>query len=219
MCDFVQASLLEIVPNLAAVDAVFGGMDTEDLTEKFQRALAIALVVGEDFAHVEVTLGGEAARIEKDIARNRNAHDGAPDIDVGKIERLPVERYEPLRPDLADIRPEIGKHLALIGLAIGAGPVEFEPVYANADDPSGAGVQPEGFENLLPVLIGGDVQKYLSSPRGNTVRILSNRFDVDYKCCWLSHAHSLRTPRTGQGRPTRFPKTGIQAAAGVQWGP
>src|SRR5215831_13854753 len=42
MGDFVQASLLEIIPNLAAVDTVFGGMDTEDFTKKLERTFPVA---------------------------------------------------------------------------------------------------------------------------------------------------------------------------------
>src|ERR1700733_12500237 len=103
MCDFVEPALLEIFADFAAVDAVLGGSHAENLAEELQSAPAVTLEIRQHFAHVEVTLRAEAARIQEKIARHGNTHNGAPDVDVGKIERFPIEGDEALRPDLADV--------------------------------------------------------------------------------------------------------------------
>ena len=86
MCDFVQAALPEIISNFAAVDAVFGGIDTEDFTKKLERTFPVALEICQNLTDIEVPFRAETASIEKKIARDRNAHDRAPDVDVWKIE-------------------------------------------------------------------------------------------------------------------------------------
>src|SRR5215831_579802 len=53
MCDFLQATLLEIVPNLAAVDAVFWGMDTEDFTKKLQCTFPVAFEICQNLTDIE----------------------------------------------------------------------------------------------------------------------------------------------------------------------
>src|SRR5215471_7939896 len=118
MGDFLQASLLEIIPNLAAVDTVFGGMDTEDFTKKLERTFPVALEICQNLTDIEMPLRAETAGIEKNIARDRNAHDRAPDVDVWKVERLPIESHETLGSDLTDIGPEVGEKFPLVRLAI-----------------------------------------------------------------------------------------------------
>ena len=120
MCDFIEPALLEIFTDFAAVDAVLGGGHAEDFAEELKSAPAVTFEIRKDFAHVEVTLCAEAARIQEKIARNWNAHDGAPDVDVGEIEGFPVEGDKALRPDLPDVGPEIRKQFPLIRLAVGA---------------------------------------------------------------------------------------------------
>src|SRR5215471_219306 len=128
MCDFVQAPLLEIISDFAAVNAVFGGVDTEDFTKKLERTFPVALEICQDLTDIEVPFRAETAGIEKEIARDRNAHDGAPDVDVWKVEGLPIESHETLGPDLTHIGPEVGEQFPLVRLAISTGALQFEPV-------------------------------------------------------------------------------------------
>ena len=179
MGDFIETALLEIIADFAAVDAVFRGLDSEDLAEKFERALLVAFEIRENLAHIEVTLGAEPACIEQEVPRNRNSHDGAPDIDIRKIEGLAVERDKPLRPDLPNVGPEIGEQLALVRLAIGTGTVQFQPVNADANNPAGAGIEAEAIENLLAVFVGLDVEENLSSSGWNCLGVLPDSFNVD----------------------------------------
>src|SRR5262245_38089004 len=190
MCNFVEAALLEIISHFAAVDAVFRGMNPEDLTKKFQGALAVALEIRQNFAHVEMPFRTETAGIEQQVARNRHARDRAADVDIREIERLPVERYETLGPDLTDIGPEICQQLALIILAVGPRAVELEPVDTDADDAARARVQTETIEHLLPVVVGLDIEKNLASTGGNLLGFLSNGLDIHDKCRWLPHVPS-----------------------------
>src|SRR6266702_7379243 len=111
-----------------------------------------------------MTFGAEPPRVEQKVAWNRDAVDGAADVDVRKVERLAVERDEALGPDLADIGPKIRQQLALVRLAVGARAIQLKPVHSDADDAAGARIEPETFENLLAVLIGFDVEQDLSSP-------------------------------------------------------
>jgi hypothetical protein len=120
MCDFVKAALSEIVPNLAAVDAVFGGIDTEDFTKKLKRTFPVPLEICQNLTDIEVPFGTETAGIEKDIARDWNAHDRAPDIDIWKVEGLPIESHETVGPNLTDIGPEVGEKFPFVRLTISA---------------------------------------------------------------------------------------------------
>src|SRR6516162_5711697 len=86
MCDFVQASLFEVISDFAAVDSVFWRENTENLTEEFQSPFSIALEVCQYFTDIEMTFGAEAACVQKDVAGDRHAHNRAPDVDVRKIE-------------------------------------------------------------------------------------------------------------------------------------
>src|SRR5437867_1752732 len=84
--DFVEAALLEIVSDFAAVDAVLRGVDAEDLAKKLESSLPVPLKVGEDLANVEVPLGTEPSGVEDQVAGNWHAHDRAADVDVWEIE-------------------------------------------------------------------------------------------------------------------------------------
>src|SRR6185295_15158869 len=174
-------------PHLASADAVLRRWHTEDFTEEFQSALLITIEVGKDLANIEVAVGGKPARIEEDVAWNRNTQNGAADIDIRKIERFAIEGHKPLGPDLSDIRPEIGQKLPLFGLAIDAGTIEFHPVQADADDAARAGIQSQAVENLLAFFFSDRIQQDFPGARGNAFEILSNGFDIDDESCRLSH--------------------------------
>src|SRR5215468_3675017 len=73
--DFIQAALPEIISHFAAVNTVFRGIDTENLAEKLERAFAVTLEIRQDFPHVKMPFGAEAACIEENVTGNRNAHD------------------------------------------------------------------------------------------------------------------------------------------------
>src|SRR5262245_18883220 len=88
MRDFLEPSLFEIIADFAAVDAVFRRMHSEDFAEEFERPLAVPFKIRQNFAHVEMPLAREAARVEQQIARNRHPHNRAADVDVWKIERF-----------------------------------------------------------------------------------------------------------------------------------
>ena len=182
-----------------------GELDSENLAEKFERASAVALEIGQNFAHIEMPFGAEPAGIEQEVAGNGHAHDRASNVDVREIEGFAVKGHETLRPDLADIGPEVRQQFALIRLAIGPRALEFEPVNADADDSPGTGVQAEAFEDFLPVFVGFDIQKNFPGSCRNPLRILSDGLDIDDECRWLSHAHSLRAGRTGQDSLDRRP--------------
>src|SRR5262245_15019383 len=133
MRNFVEPPFLEIITDFTSVDSIFRGVDSEDFTKKLECSFSVAFEIGEDLTHIEVPLRAEPACVEQEVARNRNPHDGAADINVWKVERLPIECDETLRADLADVRPEVCEQLALIRLAISAGPIQFQPVNADAN--------------------------------------------------------------------------------------
>src|SRR4030095_10382007 len=140
--------------------------------------------------------------------RNRHPVYCAANIDVGEVERLAVKGNEALRPDLTDIVPEVGQQLPLVRLAVGARPVEFDPVNADTNDPARARIEAEAIENLLAFLIGFHIQKNLACTGRNRFLLLSNGFDIDDKCCWLPHfkltsGHQLSRDR-GQVRGPYF---------------
>ena len=70
---------------------------------------------------------------------------------------------------------------------------------ADADDSAGAGIQAEGFDDLLAIFVGLDIQKDLAGSWRNALQVLSNGLDIDNQCSGLSHAHSLqaRADRSG----------------------
>ena len=70
MCDFVQASLLKIITNFAAVDSVFRRMHAKDFAEKLKRAFPVPFEVGEHLADIKVALGAETPGVQQNIARN-----------------------------------------------------------------------------------------------------------------------------------------------------
>src|SRR5256885_2204147 len=43
--DFIEAALLEIIPNFASIDAVFWGIHSENFAEKLERALTVTLEI------------------------------------------------------------------------------------------------------------------------------------------------------------------------------
>ena len=105
-----------------------------------------------------MTLGAESTRIQQDIARNRDAVDGAADVDVRKVERLSIEGDETLGTDLPDVGPEIRKQLALVRLAVRAGALQLEPMYTDADDPARARIERQSLENFLTIFVSPHVQ-------------------------------------------------------------
>jgi len=127
--------------------------------------------------------GAVPACVENDITRNRHRVNRAANIDVRKIERLAVKGDEPLGPDLAHVVPEVGEQLPLIRLAVGARPVELDPVDADTNDPARAGIKSQAIENLLAFFIRFNVQKYLACTGRNRFMILPNGFDIHDKCC------------------------------------
>src|SRR6266850_3106117 len=198
MGDFIQPALLEIIADFAAINAVFRGIHAENLAKELECSLAIALEIRQDLPDIEVPFGAESARIEQNVTRNGHAHDGAADVDVGKIKGLSIERNKTMGPNLPDIGPEIRQQLALVSLAVCPRAFQLEPINTNANDAAGTWIQPEALQNLLPVVFSGDFEQNLARARGNQVRILPDRFDIDDKCCGLPHAASIRTWRTGQ---------------------
>src|SRR5262245_50981716 len=123
MGNFVEPSLLEIINDFTSIDSIFRRVDSEDFTKKFECSLSVTFEIGEELTYIEVSLRAEPACVVQGGAWNRNAHDGAPDINVWKVERLPVECDETLRADLADVGPKVRQQLTLIRLAISAGPI------------------------------------------------------------------------------------------------
>src|SRR6478752_7373042 len=45
VCDFLRAALAEIITDFAAVNTVFGRIDPENLTEKFESPFAVSLEI------------------------------------------------------------------------------------------------------------------------------------------------------------------------------
>ena len=118
MCDFIEAALFEVIADFAAINAIFRGVHAENLAKELQGSLAVTLEIRQDFPDVEVPFGAESARIEQDVTRNGHAHDGAADVDVGKIKGLSIECDEAMGPNLPDIGPEIREQLAFVSLAV-----------------------------------------------------------------------------------------------------
>ena len=192
MCNFLKPALLEVIADFAAINSVFGGIHAENLAKELERSLPVTLEIRKDLPDIEVPLGAEPAGIEKYVSRNGDAHDGAADVDVGKIKGLSIECDKTMGPNLPDIGPEIREQLALVSLAVCARAFQLEPIHTNANDAAGTRIQPEALQNLLPVLFSRDLEQNFSSARGNQVRILPDRFDVDDECCG-SHMVSIRT--------------------------
>ena len=105
-----------------------------------------------------MTLGAESTRIQQDIARNRDAVDGAADVDVRKVERLSIEGDETLGTDLPDVGPEIREQLALVRLAVRAGALQLEPMHTDTDDPARARIERQSLENFLTIFVSPHVQ-------------------------------------------------------------
>src|SRR5207249_8491309 len=109
----------------------------------------------------------------------------------------------------ADVGPEIGQQFPLIGLAVRAGPVQFEPVNTDTDNAAGAGVQAKTLKNLRPVVIRFDVQQNLSRSCGNDFRVLADGLNINDEGGWLSHTpkHTYGVDRSGEAcgfRRARF---------------
>src|SRR5438552_14999076 len=134
MCDFIEPALLEIIAYFAAINAVFRRIHAEYLAKELERSLAVALEIRQDLPDIEVPFGAESARIKQKVTRNRDAHDGAADVDVGKIKGLSIECDETMGPNLPDIGPEIREQLALVSLAVCARAFQLEPIHTNAND-------------------------------------------------------------------------------------
>src|SRR5215470_50093 len=109
MSNFVEPALLVIIADFAPVDSIFWRVDSKNFAEKFQRAFAVAFKICEYLPHVEVPFSTETARVQQKVARYGHPHNRTANIDVGEIKGLPIERHETLRPDLADVGPEIGE--------------------------------------------------------------------------------------------------------------
>jgi len=118
MCDFFEAALLEVIAYFAAINAVFRRIHAENLAKELECSFAVALEIRQDLPDVEVPFGAEAARIEQNVTRNGNAHDGAADVDIRKIEGFSIECDKAMGANLADIGPEIRQQLALVSLAV-----------------------------------------------------------------------------------------------------
>ena len=78
MRNLVQATLFEVLAHLAAVDPVFWRVNAEDFTEKLQSAFPVSVKIRQHFSHVEMALGAETARIQDEVARDRNTGNCAP---------------------------------------------------------------------------------------------------------------------------------------------
>jgi hypothetical protein len=187
MCNFVEPALFKIITDFTSVDSIFRRVDSEDFTKKFECSFSVAFEIGEDLTHIEVPLRAEPACVEQEVARNRNAHDGAANINVWKVERLPIECDETLRADLADVGPKVRQQLTLIRLAISAGPIQFEPVNADANDSTCTWIETEAVQDFLTVVVRIDVEENFASTGGNHLGLLPNGFDVNHKRCWLPH--------------------------------
>src|SRR5438094_612705 len=109
MRDFIKPALLEIIGDFASVDSILRGIHAKDLAKKLEGPFPVSIKIGENFANIEVPFGAESPGIEDQVARNRHAHNRAPNVDVWEVERFSIERDKPLRPDLSDVAPEIGE--------------------------------------------------------------------------------------------------------------
>src|SRR5207249_11973027 len=132
----------------AAVDSIFRRVHAKNVAKKFESSFPVPVEVCQHLANIEVALAAESPCIEQNVARNRHAVDGAADVDIRKVKRFSVECNKALRPDLPDIRPEVGQQFPLIILAVHARAIQFEPMDSDADNPSGAGIEAETIQYL-----------------------------------------------------------------------